>query len=93
MSRPRVAARAAHIVTAVCHRHRVIFYDNSADEGAREIGSYSYGAADFATGYQAPAVRSRSSMLSVSRSWRRALTRSPRLTRPHNSLLEFTIGI
>jgi predicted ABC-type ATPase len=36
-----------HIVTAVPHCHRAVFYDNSADQGPNEVGSYRYAVADY----------------------------------------------
>ena len=36
-----------HIVTAAPHCHRVIFYDNSTDDGPSEVAASRYGVADY----------------------------------------------
>lgn len=37
-----------HVVLAVPHCHRAVFYDNSADDGPSEVASYRRGVADYA---------------------------------------------
>jgi predicted ABC-type ATPase len=43
----RYARLWSHVAAAVPHCHRAVFYDNSADDGPREIASYRYGVADY----------------------------------------------
>jgi predicted ABC-type ATPase len=38
----------SHIVAAVPHCHRTVFYDNSTDDGPNEVASYRYAIADYA---------------------------------------------
>lgn len=37
----------SHVVAAVPHCHRVVFYDNSPDDGPHEVAAYRYGVADY----------------------------------------------
>lgn len=44
---PRYMRLWPHIVTAVPHCHRAVFYDNAADDGPSELASFRYGVADY----------------------------------------------
>ena len=46
---PRYRRLWPHIVLAVPHCHRAVFYDNSADDGPSEVASYRSGFADYAS--------------------------------------------
>ena len=44
---PRYGRLWPHVVAALPHCHRVVFYDNAADDGPREVASYRLGVPDY----------------------------------------------